>query len=174
MYIAENGKKRPYPIVTFYIVLIVLNLIFIKAPIENKEFNENENMHNFVEIFGVNKTIITEKKKDLIPDEIEILKQTRDRLDFSKDKIEFLVDSEQLYWTYSFLRYINYEDFLDDTKYSGQQRLSLKSMHAEEKIGEVDYMVYFKRSSYYEENAEKLFENSDIIYENDARRNSKI
>lgn len=168
MYISEKNKLKPYPIILFYLLLVILNLIFVDAPLKNKKVNENESIQNLVEIFGVNKTILTEKEIDYTPNEIELLKYARDNLDFSKDKIEFLGESEQLFWEYSLLRYVSYEDILDDPIYSGQQRLTLKSRRAERKIGEVDYMVYFKRSTYFMPNEKKLFEAGTIIYENEA------
>lgn len=41
-------------------------------------------------------------------------------------------------------------------------------MESPNKIGKVDYIVYFTKSEFYEKEKEKLFENAEIIYENEA------
>ncbi len=168
MYIFEKNRVKTYCILMFYMLLVILNLIFIDAPLENQKENPNESIKNVSEIFGVNKTMITEKKKDLTVKDIEILKIARDRLDFKNEEIEVLGDSEQLYWTYSLLRYVNAEYYFEYPQYSGQQKLTIKATKAHEKIGKVDYMIYFKSSKYYDMNKVALFDQGEVIYENEA------
>ena len=43
----------------------------------------------------------------------------------------------------------------------------LKGTLAYTKVGIVDYMIYFNRSDYYEEAKDILFENGEIIYQNE-------
>lgn len=168
IYILERDKAKVFAILTFYIMMIMANLLFIETPLGKEEINENENIVNVVEIFGVNKTIIKDREKDLKLDELEILKYVNANLDFSNDEIEFLVDPEQLFWIYGMTGYVNYDTVLDDPQYGGQDRLTLKTMYAHQKIGKVDYMVYFNRSIFYDEAKYKLFKSGDIIYENAA------
>ncbi len=75
--------------------------------------NYNESPINVVEIFGVNKTAIKEKAPDFTREEIEILKVLKDKINLKESKVEFICEDEQMYWEYSLLRYINYEDYLD-------------------------------------------------------------
>lgn len=167
MYIYERNKKIPFIIVTGYILLIVFNLIFTHAPLGKGPLNENENIFNFVEIYGVNKTIIVDREEDYNLKEIEILKYVRDNLDLENSKIEFMGDSEQLLWEYALLKYVNYDE-LFDVCFHGQTRLAIKAMTAHEKIGKVDYMVYFNKSYYFNQAKDKVFENGEIIFENEA------
>jgi hypothetical protein len=53
-------------------------------------------------------------------------------------------------------------------EFGGQGRLFIKYIESPKKIGKVDYMIYFKKSEFYEQNKEILFENVDVIYENEA------
>ncbi len=169
MYIFEENKATVYSLLGFYIVLIVLNMLFADAPLGKGPGNPNENISNLVEIFGVNKTIIKTREIDYNLDEIEILEYVKENLDLSNDKIEFLADSEQIFWEYGMLDYINYDTFFEEPSYSGQDKLTLKAMYAYQKIGRVDYIVYFNRSFYYNELDEKKFlESGQIVFENEA------
>ena len=56
----------------------------------------------------------------------------------------------------------------------GQDRLTLKSITAYDKIGNVDYMIYLKSSFFYNQNKDRVFEAGKIIFENEAGRNSKF
>lgn len=44
----------------------------------------------------------------------------------------------------------------------------MKYLKSPEKIGKVDYIIYFKKAEFYERTKETLFENAEIIYENEA------
>lgn len=169
MYIFEKDKAKACIMVGFYIFLIMLNLIFIDAPLGKGPGNPNENISNLVEIFGVNKTIISTGEIDYNKDEIKILEYVKENLDLSNDKIEFLAEPEQIFWEYGMLDYINYDTFFEEPSYSGQDKLTLKAMYAYQKIGRVDYIVYFNRSFYYNELDEKKFlESGQIVFENEA------
>ena len=50
----------------------------------------------------------------------------------------------------------------------GQAELTTKWVSLEKKINKVDYMVYFKKSKRYQEMKDILFENAQIIYQNEA------
>ena len=60
-----------------------------------------------------------------------------------------------------------YEDFFEDVTY-GQFRLAIKAQTAHEKIGKVDYMIYFNKSYYFNQAKDKVFEDGEIIFKNDA------
>ena len=48
----------------------------------------------------------------------------------------------------------------------GQNKLNLKVYLLPQKINNVDYIVYFKKSDIYNKMKDKMFQNSEIIYEN--------
>ena len=167
MYIYEKSNKIPFIIVTGYILLIIFNLIFIKAPLGKGPYNDYENVFNFVEIYGVNKTIIVDRKEDYNLKEIEIMKYAKSNLDFENSQIEIMGDSEQLLWGYDLLRYVNYDELFETYTY-GQTRLALKAMMVYQKIGKVDYIIYFNKSYYYNLLRDRVFENGEIIFRNEA------
>ena len=49
-----------------------------------------------------------------------------------------------------------------------QDKLLIKSLMVKHKIGKVDYIIYLRRSENYTINEAKLFQNGEIIYENEA------
>ena len=167
MYIYEKDNRTPFVLVILYIAVIVLNLILIHAPLEKGPFNDNETILNFVEIYNVNKTIIVDRDEDYNLKEIEIMKYAKNNLDFENSDIEVMGDSEQLLWSFPILRYVNYEDFFEDVTY-GQFRLAIKAQTAHEKIGKVDYMIYFNKSYYFNQARDKVFENGEIVFQNEA------
>ena len=167
MYIYEKNKKTPFLVLSIYILLILFNLIFTYVPLGKGPFNENEKLFNFVDIYGVNKTIILHREEDYNLKEIEILKYAKQNLDFENSTIEIMGDTEQLLWSYPLLRYANYDELFKTYTY-GQTRLELKAITAHEKIGKVDYMIYFNRSYYFKKAKDMIFDNGEIVYENEA------
>ncbi len=172
MYIFEKDIIKPCIMIGAYIFLIVINLIIIDAPLGKGPGNPNENIANFMEIFGVNKTIIKEREIDYNLEEIEILKYIKNNLDLENDEIEFIANPEQIFWEYGLLNYINCDEEFKIFKGSEQDKMTKKAQTAYKKIEKVDYMIYFKRCYYYQ-NAKDilekvLFENGEIIFENNA------
>ena len=106
--IFEKDKAKAGIMLGVYIFIIGINLIFIKMPLNHD--SKNESIVNIAEVFGVNKTMIIDRKEDLNPKEIEILKYAKENLNFDENIVEFLGEDEQIYWIYSMLRYINYEE----------------------------------------------------------------
>ena len=168
MHIYDKNKKIPYILICGYVALIVFNLIFVNEPLENDAFNKYETPLNVVEIFNINKTILTDRDTDISTEELELLKYAKKNIDFETNDVELLADPEEIFWTYSLLRYINHDDFLDGNDNGGQQKMVLKAISANEKIGKVDYMIYFTDNIFYKMAEEKLFKKGKIIYENDA------
>ena len=71
------------------------------------------------------------------------------------------------YWQYVLLRYVNKEKGYEE-KMGGQSELTTKYVLLGKKINKVDYMVYFNKSERYSQLKDKLFENSEVIFENSA------
>ena len=170
MYLYERDKHDPYVFIFAYIILIIIGLTLTKVERVEANSNVGENIFRVTDIYGNNKTILTETWTIYKKEELEILKYVRDNLNYNK-KIEFLGNRHQILWGYSILKYINYTDGLDDITGNniGQQRLLSKLRDLEINLEDADYLVYFNRSIFYEYYSKKLdlMKNGKIIYQND-------
>jgi len=165
--LSEKRKYLPRVLIGIYFLVMVLYTFFSDVKmIDDALENEDETIFSVMEIFGSNKTLLINEAEKLNQDEIDILMYARNNLDYNS-KIEVATEGIQYYWSYVLLRYVNYEPVLNKASY-GQYKLNLKSYYLENKINKVDYMIYFKRSDKYHELRDKLFINSEIIYENNA------
>lgn len=162
-----NEKDKIIPIIcTFgYVVILGVYLVFSNTKMEDVLFNKDETIFSVVEVFGANKTILTKKQEQFNQNEIAILMYAKENLD-KTTKIEVVADPKPYYWAYVLLRYFNHEDFT--YKYSGQQRLNAKLYKLKDNINNVDYVIYFNKSKEYNKYKDRLFNNSKIIYENEA------
>lgn len=163
--ISEKNKIIPRILISLYVLLMIILTIFSNVKVEYYLNNPFETPLSVMEIYGANKTIMFEKPIDFNQKELEILKYARKNLDYNSE-IEVVEDEQPNYWAYVLLRYINHEELTD--QYYGQQKLNCKRYLLEENINKVDYMIYFNKSQKYAELKDKLFENSEIIYENEA------
>lgn len=150
--ISEKSKALPYMIIGIYIFVIAINLIFIKMPINHD--NINEGITNIAEIFGVNKTVILNRKEDLTSKEIEVLEYAKQNLNFEENDIEILGEDEQIYWTYSLLRYINYEEAVETLR----QRLR--------RTGKTICKIYGRPKQNRKSRLYNIFQKSRILYKN--------
>lgn len=150
-------------LVSFYSILIILNLLFIDTTLENQELNPNETPMTVVEVFGANKTILKYKRTDFYQDELEILKYLKDNISFD-NKVEIIGDMEQGYWAYTLTRYLNNKDNYYTSK--GQNGLTIKMLNAKDDIEDADYILYFNRTNYYKKLEKRIHELGDIIFEN--------
>lgn len=179
-----------------YTFILVLNLIFVDCPIELEKSNPNENIANYMEIYGVNKTII-KKEEDITPKEVEVLKFAKDNLDFEENDVEVIGEMQQVYWAYSLTECISYDEDLKEV--DAQNRLLYKFLYpivyvalSEDmenfnydfvfgKFSEMrkiktdmgikdkfDYVIYFKKSAAYDIVKNGLFKNGEVIFENDS------
>ena len=166
--LVEIYKKYPkvsFGIVGFYIILIVLNLLFVNTTLENQELNPNERLTTVVEVFGANKTIIKYKKTDFYKEELELLKYLKYNIDYN-NKVEIIGDMEQGYWAYTLTGYLN-DKFKDYTR-KGQDGLTLKMINAKNDIEDADYIIYFNRTDYYKALKQRIHELGDIVFENNS------
>ncbi len=162
--IYKKNKKLPFAFVSFYTILIILNLLFVDTTLENRELNENERPTTVVEVFGANKTIIKNKVTDLYDGELEILKYFTDNINYD-NKVEVIGDMEQGYWAYTLTRYVNNKDGKLTGK--GQYGLTLKMVNTINDIDKADYIIYFNRTNLYKALKERIHNLGSIIYENE-------
>ena len=162
--IYKKNKKLPFAFTSFYVILIILNLLFVYTPLENRELNENEKPTTVVEVFGANKTIIKNKVTDLYDGELEILKYFKDNISY-ENKVEVVGDMEQGYWAYTSTRYVNNKD--DKITGRGQYGLTMKMVRTLKDIDDADYIIYFNRTSLYKALQQRIHKLGNVIFENE-------
>lgn len=164
--LSEKGNYLPRLFIGVYVLLMIVCTIFSDVKmIDDALYNDEETIFSVMEIFGSNKTMLIKEEEKLNQDEIDILMYARENLDYNSE-IEVVTRGIQYYWSYAFLRYIN--DETATKEYYGQHKMNWKSYLLGEKIGNVDYIIYFNRSKVYSLLEDRLFENAEIIYENEA------
>lgn len=165
--LSEKGNYLPRLFIFAYVFLMIICTSVSNVKLVGDALNNpDENILSVMEIFGANKTMLFSREPRLNQDEINILMYARENLDYNS-KIEVVTEGIQYYWSYVLLRYVNYEEAMDAQGY-GQFKLNIKASLLPKNINKVDYIIYFNRSEFYKRLEDRLFENSEIIYENDA------
>jgi hypothetical protein len=157
----EKKKWIPYVCVGGYVVIVLINLIFFETEFTHGKVDTEENALQVADIYGANKTIL-KHQKDLTQDEIALLKYVQDNIPEDKT-IDIAGESEQGYWAYVMLRRLN-----DDDEHSGERKIAWKIKKIGEKAGKVDYIIFFNRGYYYQYWKDALWENAELVYENEA------
>lgn len=171
IYIYEKDAKYFSRLfIVAYVVLMVICTVFSNVAIKEAGMNEDENLLSVMEIFGANKAIMLYKKSDYNQNELEIIKYAKANLDFST-RIELIADHRTYYWAYPLLRYTDKDEVFYTSTYGEQAELGRKWANLQKKVtneNELDYIIYFNRSKLYKRVKNVLFENSEIVYENEA------
>ena len=162
----EKTCYIPNLLIFMYIILIILELCFSRVKLNGNELeNKYENVFEVTQIFAANKNIIEKQDIELKRDEIKILEYAMDNLNFNSH-IEVASDPKQYLWSYVILRHIR-ED--EEIKYTGQTGIYNKVIcNLEKDVEKADYIIYFNRSSYFQYLKDKIFEESEIIYQNES------
>lgn len=157
----KGGKALTISYLGVYIVAIIITLVFFDTNISPGIIDKNEKFWQVADIYGANKTIL-ESPKDVNKDEIELIRYFRNNIP-EDAKIEVAGDYDQVFWEYSLIRRIN-KDIEDD----GQVCLEKKTIYVGERAGKVDYVLFFNRGNFYIQWKDKLWENAELVYENDV------
>lgn len=171
IYIFENNSKYLSRLfLGAYLILLVVCTYFSDVKIIESTSNDDENLLSVMEIFGANKTLLQYKVSEYNQKELEIVKYANKNLDFDK-KIEVVADHRTYYWAYVLLGYTDHDEIYNSKLYGGQVLLEKKWENLTEKIeknNDLNYIIYFNKSKKFSELKNKLFENAEIIYENEA------
>lgn len=171
VYIFENNSKYLSRLfISGYILLMIIYIIQSNVKVIESKTNNDENLISVMEIFGANKTILKHSISDYNQKELEIIKYANENLDFNT-RIEIVADHRTYYWAYPLLGYTDKDEVYNTSKYGEQAELQRKWLNLSKKLknekDEMDYIIYFKRSKIYMSLKKVIFENSEIIYENE-------
>ena len=162
MYIYKKHKVMPFALTSIYIILLIAYLIFVPTVLKNEELNSHENLLTVMDIYGVNKYAIIEKKPELTNAEIEFIKEA---LEIIPENSEYICasNSKAIAWSYPLTGELM-KNRLTETV-SGQTRIDYTYLTLKQMLLKADYAILLKHDyEYYLVNTEE-FDNYKIIYE---------
>ena len=155
-----KGKIITILYISIYIILLIVSLIAINVKV-TKKVTTDETLMDVMEIYGLNKTILTEWETDFTSEEIEILKFVHEEIEI-KENTEILIlgEPKQEYWFWGIFNYKNRED--PETLITSND---IDMWNNNEKF---EYLICFNRSGYVEYYKEDIDLNKEIIYSNES------
>lgn len=160
----------------FKIAIIVYTIIYVAAmffttcykavPITKETWDNDENITNAFDIYGINKTVINDVTIDYTQEEMQLIQYVYDEIDVHSNKILILGNPRQEYWFDGIFTYRNRKNM--------ESVIPIEHVAQWNDNQEFKYLLVFYRSyaygQYKDEILEKkiLFENeSGIIYVNE-------
>ena len=162
-YIVEkrNGKIFACTYVSIYILFMIVSFFTSNVQITKDTFNKNEKITDVMDIYGINKTVLTKVEIDFTKEELEILEYIKQNsLPLENNNTLIIGNQRQEYWFYALMEY----KFKDNLNYA----TTIKYIKNWNK-GDYKYLVYFNRSDYYEMYKNDIeLDESEIIFENSS------
>lgn len=162
-YIAEEkkGKVIACGYVSIYILFMVLSFLTSNVQITKDTFNKNEKITDVMDIYGINKTVLTKVEVDFTKEELEILEYIKkNSLSLENNNTLIIGNQRQEYWFNALLEY----KFKDNLNYA----TTINYIENWNK-GEYEYLVYFNRSDYYEMYQNDLeIDGNEVVFENSS------
>ena len=116
-----------------------------------------------MDIYGMNKTMITQLDKDLNEEQLELIKYCYDNLDVNIENTILLVQERQIFWINSII-----DQFSNEKDIRYLNRSNVKKMKNQEK--DFEYIIELNKQNQIIENATVIYQNgSGTIYEINER-----
>lgn len=156
----KKGKIIVNLFIIVYIVLLIISLCAIDVQI-TKSVKTDESLYDVMEIYGLNKTILTQIETDYTLEEIEILKYVSDNIEITKDT-DFLIFGEpkQEYWFWGIFGYKNRED--------PEIYIELEEVRKWNENEKYDYLICFNRTNTYKNYAQYINLDKELIFSNES------
>ena len=135
--------KFKIPIVIYlsiYIIMAIVSLNVKNVDVTKETFDNDENITNAFDIFGINRTIIKYEAVDFDQKELQLLEYIYNNIDLNKDNIALIVNPRQESWFYAMFNYKNKEDLQEGVTEHDIEKWNNK---------EYKYMLVLYRSMYY-------------------------
>lgn len=156
----EKGFK--FAIITYavvYTTALILTSIFKYVPITKETWDDDENISNIFDIFGINKTIITYVEEDLSQEEMELVKYVYNNIDLQDNKILILGTSRQEYWFDAIFTYKNRQDL--------QTIIPLEDIQSWNNNEKFKYSIILYKTDYYKKYKD-IFIEKNLLFKNDS------
>lgn len=163
IYISNKSQIKSAITLGIYLILITISFITNKdIKINFEKIKSQENLTTISQIYNVNLDIIKNSQIDYSYDEIQLLKIAREKMEFN-EKTEIIGRFEHIYWTYSITGFSNVDHI---------KKIYLKGYNKQQKEKwtqnpQNEYILFFKRSDIYEEYKDKIYNNRELILENE-------
>ena len=161
----SKEKKYSNILICSYIAIYVLfmchSFITSNVKIIKSAFNINEKVTDVMDIYGINKTVLTRIQTDYTVEEQQLLKYVKENnLPFQNNNTLIIGNQRQEYWFFAILKYrfkenLDYQTTIEHIKQWNN--------------GTYEYLIYFNRSDYY-----KAYQNvinlkgKEVIFENQS------
>lgn len=117
-------------------------------------FNSKETVFDVMDIYGMNKTMITQLDKELNEEQLELIKYCYDNLDVNIENTILLAQERQIFWINSII-----DQFSNEKDIRYLNRSNVKKIKNQEK--DFEYVIELGKQN-------QLIENATIIYKNSS------
>ena len=142
-------------------MLMFYSFVTSDVGIIKSAFNTNEKITDVMDIYGINKTVLTRIETDYTREELELLNYIKKNNLPIKDNNTLIIGNQrQEYWFLAILKYqfkenLNYATTIENIK--------------DWNNGKYEYLIYFNRSDYYNSYKKVMkLEEKKIIFENQS------
>lgn len=159
-----NTSERKYNTfltiyVLAYIILAVICVISKRVEITKELFDNDENLTNAFDIYGINRTVIEKVEEDYNTEELELLQYIHENIEINKtNNILLIANPRQECWFDAFFKYKNREDLQSWIQKSEIDKWNNK---------EYKYILILYKSFYYDTYKDYI-NNGNLIFQNDS------
>lgn len=150
----KRGEDGTAIYTLIYILIFAMCYLFQNVKITKETFNSKETIFDVMDIYGMNKTMITQLDKDLNEEQLELIKYCYDNLDVNIENTILLVQERQIFWINSII-----DQFSNEKDIRYLNRSNVKKMKNQEK--DFEYAIELGKQN-------QLIENATIIYKNSS------
>ena len=159
----KRGEDGTAIYTLIYILIFAMCYLFQNVKITKETFNSKETIFDVMDIYGMNKTMITQLDKDLNEEQLELIKYCYDNLDVNIENTILLVQERQIFWINSII-----DQFSNEKDIRYLNRSNVKKIKNQEK--DFEYIIELNKQNQIIENATIIYKNSSgTIYEINER-----
>lgn len=150
----KRGEDGTTIYTLIYILIFAMCYLFQNVKITKETFNSKETVFDVMDIYGMNKTMITQLDKELNEEQLELIKYCYDNLDVNIENTILLVQERQIFWINSII-----DQFSNEKDIRYLNRSNVKKIKNQEK--DFEYVIELGKQN-------QLIENATIIYKNSS------
>lgn len=150
----KRGEDGTAIYTLIYILIFAVCYLFQNVQITKEIFNSKETVFDVMDIYGMNKTMITQLDKELNEEQLELIEYCYDNLDVNIENTILLAQERQIFWINSII-----DQFSNEKDIRYLNRSNVKKIKNQEK--DFEYVIELGKQN-------QLIENATIIYKNSS------